>query len=44
MDHIVPISRGGESKRGNVVAACHACNAQKADRTAAEWMMLKGLS
>ena len=29
MDHIVPIARGGESKQGNVVPACKACNQSK---------------
>ena len=26
MDHIVPISRGGKSNRGNLVPACKKCN------------------
>jgi 5-methylcytosine-specific restriction endonuclease McrA len=29
MDHIVPISRGGKSTKGNVVAACKECNNKK---------------
>ncbi len=29
MDHIVPLSRGGRSVRGNVVPACKACNSKK---------------
>jgi len=30
-DHIVPVSRGGEDKWENVVAACRRCNQHKAD-------------
>lgn len=29
MDHIVPMSRGGTSTRGNVVVCCKACNNEK---------------
>ena len=29
MDHIVPISRGGKSSKGNVVPCCKKCNAEK---------------
>ena len=29
MDHIVPLARGGESRKGNLVAACRACNQDK---------------
>ncbi len=37
MDHIVPLSRGGKSTRGNVCIACKACNNEKKDRIAIEW-------
>jgi hypothetical protein len=30
MDHVVPLSRGGKSRKGNVVACCKACNARHA--------------
>ena len=33
IDHVVPRSRGGFSSWTNCVAACVACNAEKADRT-----------
>ncbi len=33
IDHILPRSRGGASSWTNCVAACAACNAEKADRT-----------
>ncbi|MBF0118433.1 MAG: HNH endonuclease [Desulfobacterales bacterium] len=29
MDHIVPISRGGKSTKGNVAPACKECNNKK---------------
>ena len=29
LDHLVPIARGGESKPGNCVPSCHACNQSK---------------
>ncbi|MFW6011470.1 MAG: HNH endonuclease [Desulfosalsimonas sp.] len=37
MDHIVPISRGGKSTRGNVVPCCKECNTQKKSRLPMEW-------
>jgi 5-methylcytosine-specific restriction endonuclease McrA len=33
IDHVLPRSRGGASSWTNCVAACVACNAEKADRT-----------
>ena len=36
MDHIVPISRGGKSTRGNVVPCCKPCNTKKRDQTAVD--------
>ncbi|MCF8024919.1 MAG: HNH endonuclease [Desulfobacteraceae bacterium] len=32
MDHIVPVSRGGKSTRGNLVPSCKECNTGKKDR------------
>lgn len=29
MDHIVPLSRGGKSTKGNIVACCKECNNKK---------------
>jgi 5-methylcytosine-specific restriction protein A len=37
MDHIVPISRGGRSKKGNVVPACKMCNNRKKSMLPIEW-------
>lgn len=37
MDHIVPITRGGKSTRGNVVPACKECNNRKKYFVPIEW-------
>lgn len=37
MDHRVPLVRGGRSTRGNVVAACKACNDAKKYLVPVEW-------
>lgn len=37
MDHIVPLSRGGKSKKGNIVAACKECNNRKKYLLPIEW-------
>ena len=42
MDHIVPLSRGGKSTKGNVVPCCKACNNKKKYLTPAD-MHLKEL-
>jgi len=39
MDHIVPLSRGGKSSKGNVVVACQPCNSDKKYYTAAELIL-----
>ena len=38
IDHIIPISRGGDGSLRNVVPACRSCNAQKNDRDAREFL------
>ncbi|MFO7839908.1 MAG: HNH endonuclease [Desulfosalsimonadaceae bacterium] len=37
MDHIVPLSRGGKSTRGNVVPCCKECNTRKKMQLPMEW-------
>jgi 5-methylcytosine-specific restriction endonuclease McrA len=37
MDHIVPISRGGKSTKGNTVPACKDCNSKKKQLLPMEW-------
>ena len=41
MDHVVPVARGGRSTKGNVVAACKACNNRKKLLTPAEQLLMK---
>jgi len=36
MDHVLPKSRGGSTTWTNCVAACHACNLRKANKTPKE--------
>ncbi len=37
MDHIVPLSRGGKSRKGNIVACCKECNNRKQSLLPVEW-------
>jgi 5-methylcytosine-specific restriction endonuclease McrA len=37
MDHIVPVSRGGKTTKGNVVACCKECNTAKKQLLPMEW-------
>jgi len=37
MDHVVPLARGGLSKKGNIVPACKACNNKKKYLLPIEW-------
>lgn len=39
LDHVVPVSRGGASTKGNVVPACDACNKGKKYLTPAEQIL-----
>ena len=39
LDHVLPTSRGGQTKWDNVVTCCGPCNRRKADRTPAEARM-----
>lgn len=42
MDHIVPLSRGGKSTKGNIVPCCKECNNKKKYLTPVD-MILKDL-
>ena len=33
MDHVIPLSKGGDHTMENVVIACNSCNARKSDKT-----------
>jgi 5-methylcytosine-specific restriction endonuclease McrA len=37
MDHVVPLSRGGRTARGNVVPCCKECNTRKKHLLPMEW-------
>ena len=37
MDHLIPLSRGGKSKKGNLVPACKECNNKKKYLLPMEW-------
>lgn len=41
LDHVVPVSRGGTSTKGNVVPACGACNKGKKFLTPAEQILAR---
>lgn len=41
MDHVVPISRGGKSTKGNVVPCCKDCNTDKQYLTPVEMLLKK---
>jgi len=38
MDHVVPISRGGEHTASNIVPACMSCNSSKGAKNLEEWL------
>lgn len=38
MDHVVALSRGGVTSKGNVVVACKCCNNLKKDASLLEWL------
>ena len=37
MDHVVPLTRGGRSTKGNIVPACKECNSRKHSLLPVEW-------
>jgi len=37
MDHVVPVSRGGKTTKGNVVPCCKECNNTKKQLLTMEW-------
>lgn len=36
-DHVVPVSKGGETSLYNLVTACRPCNSSKRDKNLKEW-------
>ena len=41
IDHIIPISRGGNGDWGNLAAACLSCNSGKADRSLLAFLLAR---
>lgn len=39
MDHLIPLSRGGKSTKGNLVPACKPCNNEKKDKTPVDLLL-----
>ncbi len=37
MDHLVPLTRGGRSTKGNLVPCCKSCNTKKKSMLPVEW-------
>jgi 5-methylcytosine-specific restriction endonuclease McrA len=37
MDHVVPVIRGGKSRKGNIVPCCKECNNRKKHMIPSEW-------
>ncbi|MFJ4960967.1 HNH endonuclease [Streptomyces sp. NPDC088729] len=37
LDHVVPLSKGGEDVESNILPACQTCNLSKGAKTLAEW-------
>ena len=37
MDHVLPLSQGGKTTKGNLVPCCKSCNSKKKYHTPWEW-------
>ena len=37
MDHVIPVIRGGKSRKGNIVPCCKECNNRKKHMVPSEW-------
>ena len=42
IDHLTPVSRGGDNQRWNLVYACRSCNSRKGAKTFEEYMEIVG--
>lgn len=42
IDHVVPLSRGGNNSIGNYLPACLRCNSSKKNKTIMEWKKVRG--
>jgi len=43
LDHIVPVSKGGETIYDNLVVACQSCNSSKHNKNVEEWCQIKNI-
>lgn len=43
MDHVIPVAKGGEHVRENIVPACKSCNSRKKDRSIFYMLEAKGV-
>lgn len=43
LDHVVPLSRGGNNTIGNALPACQSCNSSKHSKLLAEWKYVKAV-
>lgn len=41
LDHLIPLSRGGNHSVGNIITLCRNCNSQKYNKTLTEWRKIK---
>ena len=41
LDHLIPLSRGGNHSVGNIITLCRSCNTQKYNKTLTEWRKTK---
>lgn len=41
LDHVIPISRGGQHRVGNLIASCAKCNQSKSAMLVSEWKLRK---
>lgn len=41
-DHVIPVSRGGDSHPGNLATACFSCNRSKRNKLLSEWRTVNG--
>jgi 5-methylcytosine-specific restriction endonuclease McrA len=42
VDHVVPLSRGGDNGIGNYLPSCLSCNSSKKDKFITEWKNVRG--
>ena len=42
LDHIIPITKGGDTTYLNMVLACMTCNSSKHNKDVVEWCEIKG--